>query len=288
MNTYQFEEVRDQDTGALLWVGAREQQSPWRFFVWVANTGSWHRYQEFEPGADWVDGVDFKEIDAAAVPALVESVRRIDERRFGWVMDEFRAQPAEEILTHAQLGLDAGRGARPTRTVSLEDIPTDNWMTLKTYGPDGESKARSLASDIRLGKRKGWPAGSVLSCIELVDDSYEVRVKRSPVETENEVSASIAQDDTEEAVDGRKLGNEIFGDQEFMTAQLTVREQETLRLYAAGHTRSQIAASMNVSTSTVDASIRRIREKYSATGRNAASEVEAHRTSKDGRGVLPS
>ena len=177
MNAYQFEEVRDQETGTLLWVGAREQQSPWRFFVWVANTGAWHRYQEFEPGAGWVDGVDFKEIDADAVPALVESVRRIDERRFGWVMDEFRAQPGAEILSHAQLGLDAGRGPRPTRTVSLEDIPTDSWMTVKTYGPDGEGKARSLASDIRLGKRKGWPAGAVETRTEPISGGFEVQVR---------------------------------------------------------------------------------------------------------------
>ena len=185
MNTYQFEKVRDQETGALLWVGAREQQSPWRFFVWVTNTGTWHRYQEFEPGAGWVDGVEFKEIDAAAVPALVETVRRIDERRFGWVMDEFRAQPAEEILTNAQLGLDAGRGPRPTRTVSLEDIPTENWMILKTYGPEGEGKARSLASDIRLGKRKGWPAGAVEARTETNPEGYEVQIRAAAAKATN-------------------------------------------------------------------------------------------------------
>jgi len=193
MNTYQFEEVRDQETGALLWVGAREQQSPWRFFVWVANTGTWHRYQEFEPGAGWVEGVDFKEIDAAAVPALVESARRMDERRFRWVMDEFRAQPADEILTHAQLGLDAGRGPRPTRTVALEEIPRDSWMTLKTYGPDGEGKARSLASDIRLGKRKGWLAGAVESRIETTFDGFEVQVRAATEAEDSQTRSAVVE-----------------------------------------------------------------------------------------------
>lgn len=185
MNTYKFEEVRDQESGALLWVGARQQQNPWRFFVWVTNTGNWHRYPEFEPGAGWVEGIEFKEIDVVDVPAMIETAGRIDERRFGWVVDSFRAQPADEVITHAELGLDAGRGPRPTRTVALEEIPAGTWTTLKSYGPGGEHKARSLASDIRLGKRKGWPAGTVESRTEPTGGGFEVQVKRPGEESES-------------------------------------------------------------------------------------------------------
>jgi hypothetical protein len=103
VDNYQFEEVRDEESGDLLWVGCRKRQSPWRFFVWVANTGRWHRYAELEPGQGWVDGVVFRKIDSSEVPSLIQVAGKIDETRFGWVLEEFLALSDGEILDNADL-----------------------------------------------------------------------------------------------------------------------------------------------------------------------------------------
>lgn len=84
-------------------------------------------------------------------------------------------------------------------------------------------------------------------------------------------------------IDNQELAAAIDGDREFVAAQLSDREQETLRLYAAGFTRSQTASRMNVSPNTVGTNIRRIREKYAAANRPAASKLELyHRAVEDG------
>ncbi|MDP9694365.1 UNVERIFIED_ORG: DNA-binding NarL/FixJ family response regulator [Arthrobacter globiformis] len=86
-------------------------------------------------------------------------------------------------------------------------------------------------------------------------------------------------------VDNQDLAAAIDGDAEFVVA-LSDRERETLGLYAAGFTRTQIAARMNVSSNTVGTNIKRIREKYAAAERPAATKLELyHRAVEDG--VLP-
>ncbi|MGN7252742.1 response regulator transcription factor [Arthrobacter sp. SAFR-014] len=87
-------------------------------------------------------------------------------------------------------------------------------------------------------------------------------------------------------IDNQDLAAAIDGDAEFVVA-LSDRERETLGLYAAGFTRTQIASRMNVSSNTVGTNIKRIREKYAAADRPAATKLELyHRAVEDG--VVPS
>jgi two-component system nitrate/nitrite response regulator NarL len=91
---------------------------------------------------------------------------------------------------------------------------------------------------------------------------------------------------TGETIDNQELAAAIGGDTEFVAAQLSDRERETLGLYAAGFTRSKIAARMNVSANTIGTNIRRIREKYAAAGRAAVTKLELHHRAVED-GILP-
>lgn len=68
-----------------------------------------------------------------------------------------------------------------------------------------------------------------------------------------------------------------------VTARLSLRESETLRLYAAGLSAEQVARRMNVRSSTVSTNLKRIREKYAAAGRPAYTKLALYqRALEDG------
>lgn len=84
-------------------------------------------------------------------------------------------------------------------------------------------------------------------------------------------------------IDNQELAAAIDGDRDFVTAELTEREKDTLRLYAAGFTRAQTASRMNVTENTIGTNIKRIRERYAAANRPAPSKLELyHRAVEDG------
>lgn len=90
-------------------------------------------------------------------------------------------------------------------------------------------------------------------------------------------------------IDNQELAAAIDGDRAFVSAHLSEREKDTLRLYAAGFTRSQIASRMNVTENTIGTNIKRIREKYAAADRPALSKLELyHRAVEDGYYSPPS
>ncbi|GAA4660327.1 hypothetical protein [Arthrobacter cryoconiti] len=176
---FTFEKVQDEN-GNLLWLGARALKSPRNFFVWVPNTSSWHRYPELEPGAGYVDGVVFEPSTPEEIQELIPGNRRIDERALGWVVDEFRAQPAAEIRSSVDLGLPASAGPQPTRGLDLPALPEGEWITLKAYPEDGYRRAISLASDIRQGKRKKLlMEGFHLDArVEAVPAGFELQIRK--------------------------------------------------------------------------------------------------------------
>lgn len=156
---YGFEQVLDED-GNLLWIGARAKANPRRFFVYVPNTGKWHRYPELEPGAGYVEGVQFKATSSRDVVKKLPALKKIDERSLGWVVDEFRAQKQSEILSTSDLGLPAGKGAkRPTTQVDIIELAPDTWITLAHYDTSKHRAAIAMASDIRRGKKKNLLGG---------------------------------------------------------------------------------------------------------------------------------
>jgi DNA-binding NarL/FixJ family response regulator len=69
----------------------------------------------------------------------------------------------------------------------------------------------------------------------------------------------------------------LVDDHDVDDAQLTAREAEVLARYAAGETAEEVATALFVSRDTVLDHIRRIRSKYAAVDRPAATKVDLFR-----------
>lgn len=76
------------------------------------------------------------------------------------------------------------------------------------------------------------------------------------------------------AVVTKELAAAIDSDPEFSKANLSPREQETLRLYASGFAQVQVARRMGIKQSAVKTNIDRIREKYARVGRPAPTKID--------------
>ncbi|GAB3634180.1 response regulator [Microbacterium sp. AGC85] len=106
------------------------------------------------------------------------------------------------------------------------------------------------------------------------------------------VSKSSALDDVLDAIRtvarGDALNNvewasAVEGDREFADAQLSVREREVLRLYAAGLPLKVVAERLGVAYSTAKENITRVRVKYVEVGRPAPTKVDLlRRAMEDG------
>ena len=81
----------------------------------------------------------------------------------------------------------------------------------------------------------------------------------------------------------------VEGDREFADAQLSVREREVLRLYAAGLPLKVVAERLGVAYSTAKENITRVRVKYVEVGRPAPTKVDLlRRAMEDGILAEPS
>ncbi|MDP3951943.1 sigma factor-like helix-turn-helix DNA-binding protein, partial [Microbacterium sp.] len=106
------------------------------------------------------------------------------------------------------------------------------------------------------------------------------------------VSKSSALDDVLDAIRtvarGEALNNvewasAVEGDRAFADAQLSVREREVLRLYAAGLPLKVVAERLGVAYSTAKENITRVRVKYVEVGRPAPTKVDLlRRAMEDG------
>lgn len=151
---FTFYKVYDDESGDLLWLGAREGSSPRRFFVWVPNTGRWHRFEQFEPHQRLIPDTRFEEVPMEDIVRELPKNQRIDERSLGWVVDSFREQAVEDTRASTQLGLPLAMGAQPTKGLDIDSMPFDEWVEVRRYSAANRRQAISLASDIRSGKRK--------------------------------------------------------------------------------------------------------------------------------------
>ncbi|WP_157732638.1 hypothetical protein [Cellulomonas sp. PSBB021] len=129
-----------------------------RMFVWVPNTRAWHRSRELETDFLVERELTFEPLPAADVPDAMSGAQRIDERSAGWLVEEYRNQPADDRRTSADLGLRIAGERSTTSSVLVERLAsTSGWVVVKTYANGGraaERSAASLASDIRRGQRK--------------------------------------------------------------------------------------------------------------------------------------
>ncbi|MCP2634957.1 response regulator transcription factor [Microbacterium sp. HD4P20] len=104
--------------------------------------------------------------------------------------------------------------------------------------------------------------------------------KSSPID---DVIAAIMTVARGEPLNNVEWASAVEGDREFADAQLSAREREVLRLYAAGLPLKVVADRLGVAYSTAKENITRVRVKYVEVGRPAPTKVDLlRRAMEDG------
>lgn len=104
--------------------------------------------------------------------------------------------------------------------------------------------------------------------------------KASPI---GDVIAAIATVARGEPLNNVEWASAVEGDREFADAQLSARERDVLRLYAAGLPLKVVADRLGVAYSTAKENITRVRVKYVEVGRPAPTKVDLlRRAMEDG------
>lgn len=104
--------------------------------------------------------------------------------------------------------------------------------------------------------------------------------KSSPI---GEVTAAIAMVARGEPLNNVEWASAVEADREFADAQLSARERDVLRLYAAGLPLKVVADRLGVAYSTAKENITRVRVKYVEVGRPAPTKVDLlRRAMEDG------
>ena len=114
----------------------------------------------------------------------------------------------------------------------------------------------------------------------LVAGAAGVISKASPID---DVIGAIRTVARGEALNNVEWASAVEGDREFADAQLSAREREVLRLYAAGLPLKVVAGRLGVAYSTAKENITRVRVKYVEVGRPAPTKVDLlRRAMEDG------
>jgi len=104
--------------------------------------------------------------------------------------------------------------------------------------------------------------------------------KSSPI---GDVTAAIASVARGEPLNNVEWASAVEGDRAFADAQLSARERDVLRLYAAGLPLKVVADRLGVAYSTAKENITRVRVKYVEVGRPAPTKVDLlRRAMEDG------
>lgn len=110
--------------------------------------------------------------------------------------------------------------------------------------------------------------------------------KASPI---HEVIGAILTVARGEPLNNVEWASAVEADREFADAQLSAREREVLRLYAAGLPLKVVADRLGVAYSTAKENITRVRVKYVEVGRPAPTKIDLlHRAMEDGLLTRPS
>lgn len=101
-----------------------------------------------------------------------------------------------------------------------------------------------------------------------------------------EVVAAVETVARGETLTNVELASAIEGDSAFADAQLSAREREALRLYAAGLPLRSVAEQLGIAFSTAKENIHRVRAKYAEVGRDAPTKVDLMRRAIED-GLIP-
>lgn len=168
----------------------------------------------------------------------------------------WRASSAEPPVDVVVLDLTLGDGTTVTENVA-------------TLVADGASVVIHSVADRPASVREALAAGAagVVSKSSALDDVLDA-------------IGTVARG---EALNNVEWASAVDGDREFADAQLSSREREVLRLYAAGLPLKAVAERLGVAYSTAKENITRIRVKYVEVGRPAPTKVDLlRRAMEDG------
>ena len=172
----------------------------------------------------------------------------------------WRASSAEPPVDVVVLDLTLGDGTTVTENVA-------------TLVADGASVVIHSVADRPASVREALAAGAagVVSKSSTLDDVLDA-------------IRTVARG---EALNNVEWASAVDGDREFADAQLSTREREVLRLYAAGLPLKAVAERLGVAYSTAKENITRIRVKYVEVGRPAPTKVDLLRRAMEDGIVAP-
>jgi DNA-binding NarL/FixJ family response regulator len=196
-----------------------------------------------------------------------------------------------------RLGLEAACARAATKEVVFSGSSVTEYLTWRSR--TGSAPADVVVLDLTLGDgttvtenvRRLVLDGSSVIIHSVADRPAAVR-EALAAGAAGVVSKSSRIDDVIAAVEtvarGEPLNNvewasAVEGDREFADAQLSAREREVLRLYAAGLPLKVVADRLGVAYSTAKENITRVRVKYVEVGRPAPTKVDLlRRAMEDG------
>ncbi|GAA1470132.1 response regulator [Microbacterium thalassium] len=166
----------------------------------------------------------------------------------------------------------AGISAQPADVVVLDLTLGDGTTVTGNVGRlvnDGSSVIIHSVADRPAAVREALAAGAA-----------GVVSKASPID---DVTAAVRTVARGELLNNVEWASAVEGDREFADAQLSARERDVLRLYAAGLPLKVVADRLGVAYSTAKENITRIRVKYVEVGRPAPTKVDLlRRAMEDG------
>lgn len=138
------------------------------------------------------------------------------------------------------------------------------------------SDSSSPEANIRLFTQKGIPvlaytSGDRPSLIREAARAGAIGMIRKSAEP-SEIIDAVYTANRGETVASADWAAAVDDDQRFVSAHLSDREAEVLALYATGETAERVGSLLHISRSTVIEHVKRIRERYAASGRPALTK----------------
>jgi DNA-binding NarL/FixJ family response regulator len=164
------------------------------------------------------------------------------------------------------LGWRRASGHRPADAVVLDLTLGDGTTVTENVTcliADGSSVIIYSVADRPAAVREALAAGAA-----------GVISKSSPIEDLVLAIGTVGRGDV---LSNAEWASAVEGDREFAAAQLSTREREVLKLYAAGLPLKTVADRLGIAFSTAKENIARIRLKYTDVGRPAPTKVDLHR-----------
>lgn len=174
-----------------LWV-AYEDEAKAQMYVWVPNTGRFHRNRGTEADFYWDQDHQYQPIVTAEARQLLrEEVGKLDGRKKAGQLERFRGDTAA-LDPAAVLGDDADEVTpSPQRQAiakarALAGAGTGVWLTWKTYPAERRQAAYVAASDLKRGK---------VRALHAVNGDVDARVVTTP---EGQIQVQVARYETSE------------------------------------------------------------------------------------------